>query len=425
MFISIKIKNFRSIREELILDITKSFKNDRIELDSSSFKIKNIPLLNSLILYGRNASGKSNILIAFRALKFLVRSSDKFKHGEPLAPYEQFLFEKTTLGKPVEFDIEFFGENKIKYIYSIKYNEKRFIYESLSFYPKNVISKLYERNNNKITYGEYYSGVKKDIEKDLIENQLFLSKSATKNIPYLKEAYLFFTKYFTVSTIHAEGYDRSLINFVCDLMSNDKLVKDNIEMLIKESDINILDFVVSKQDEKDFKFPDDMPEEIKKQFMKDFEYNVKTKHNYFENGKKIELKDLSFSYESLGTKKLMAVGGLIINTLLSGGLLVVDELDKSLHPLITRMLIQLFHEKNNNPKNAQLIFATHDSSLLDNTIFGRDQICFVDKEYEGNTILYKLSDIKGVRKDIPFEKWYMSGRFSAIPVLGDVQLKFK
>ena len=89
------------------------------------------------------------------------------------------------------------------------------------------------------------------------------------------------------------------------------------------------------------------------------------------------------------------------------------------------MLISLFHSKKNNPNIAQLIFATHDSSLLDNTLFDREQIAFVDKEYEGNTILFKLRDIKGARKDIPFEKWYLSGRFDAIPVLSDIELKFK
>ena len=88
------------------------------------------------------------------------------------------------------------------------------------------------------------------------------------------------------------------------------------------------------------------------------------------------------------------------------------------------MLIKLFHGKENNPKDAQLIFATHDSTLLDNDVFRRDQICFVDKEYEGGSVFYKLSDIKGVRKDIPIDKWYLSGRFKATPVISEITLDF-
>ncbi len=105
-------------------------------------------------------------------------------------------------------------------------------------------------------------------------------------------------------------------------------------------------------------------------------------------------------------------------------LLYIDELDKGLHPLLTRLIVNLFNSKNNNPKNAQLIFATHDSTLLDTEVFRRDQICFVDKDYEGVSAFFKLSDIKGIRKDIPIDKWYLSGRFKAIPVLSEPELKF-
>ena len=158
--------------------------------------------------------------------------------------------------------------------------------------------------------------------------------------------------------------------------------------------------------------------------MERFKYEVRTKHQMFDKGKNIGETFLNFEEESLGTKKLLAVGGLIISALGDGSFIVIDELDKSLHPLLTKMLIGLFHSKKNNPFNAQLIFATHDSSLLDNELFRRDQIYFVDKEYEGYTILYRLSDIKGVRRDIPFDKWYLSGRFSAIPVISDLELQF-
>lgn len=425
MLIYFKIKNFRSIKDELILDMTKHYRSDSPALKNNHFKIGGINLIKSLILYGRNASGKSNILKAFRALTYLINNSDKLKHQEVLQPYEPYLFEKSNAALPVELEICFFAKDNIKYCYSIKFNKTRFLYESLYFWPNGVESKLFIRDLNNFTFGEYYKGDKASIQKELLENQLYLSKSATKNIQFLKEVFIFFTKYLFVSTIHAEEYDSRQISSACAFMVKDNLRKENMKILIKAADTNILDFAITKMDEKNFKFPENVPAEVKKAFIDEFLYEIFTNHNLFENGKKVGIKEIPFRFESLGTKKLIEVGGLILNALLDGSVLIIDELDKSLHPLLTRMLISLFHSKKNNPNNAQLIFATHDSFLLDNTLFDREQIGLVDKEYEGNTIFYKLRDIKGARKDIPYRKWYLSGRFDAIPVLSDIELKFK
>lgn len=128
--------------------------------------------------------------------------------------------------------------------------------------------------------------------------------------------------------------------------------------------------------------------------------------------------------ESLGTKRLLSVGSLVIASLILGTTIVIDELEQSLHPLLTKTLIKLFHSKKNNPNNAQLIISSHDSSLLDNELFRRDQIYFTEKDYTGKTELYRLSDIKGVRNNIPYDKWYLSGRFDAIPVLDDFEIEF-
>ena len=143
------------------------------------------------------------------------------------------------------------------------------------------------------------------------------------------------------------------------------------------------------------------------------------------NDKKL-IGDVKFDLidESSGTQKLLSIGSVILNALRKGGVIVIDEFDNGLHPLLSKMLIKLFHSRTNNPNNAQLIFATHDSTLLDNNLFRRDQICFVEKEYEGGSIFYKLSDLKSIRKDIPIDKYYLSGRFKATPVTSEVNLEF-
>jgi len=424
VLISLKVKNFRSIREDIVLNMEESPKC-KDDLASNSVVNGRLSLLTSAIIYGRNSAGKSNILKAFRAIEFLVKNSDKFKHHEKIRPYEPFLFDKSYNNKNVEFEICFIAENNLKYKYDIKYNKDKITYEALYFYPKGFQAKLFERELDSFDFGEYYRGEKQAIIDGILPNQLFLSKSSNKNIIYLKEAYLFFISKLKVSTFHDTEYDNTLIRAFSEMMVDDKEILENIKILLKAADTNILDFNIVKNDQTKFKFPDNIPNEVQQELKERYKYEVKTNHPVFENGKNIGSEELLLQEESLGTKKLLAIGGLIVTTLRNGGVIVIDELDKSLHPLVTKLLVSLFNSKDNNPNNAQLIFATHDSSLLDNELFRRDQVFFVEKEYEGNTILFRLSDINGVRKDVPFDKWYLSGRFRAIPVISNICLIYK
>lgn len=424
MILSFKIENFRSIKNTTTVSLITEKRLKENELINNSFFENNTEILKSLLIYGRNASGKSNILVALKALVFLVENSDSFKHDMDIPPYEPYKFDLSQKNKPVKFELDFISvESKIKFKYIVSYNKKEIEFEGLYIYPEGVKSKLYERKYSKITYGEYYKGTKKIIEDDLLPNQLFLSKSATSKVKYLDDCYLFFTRYVYISTIHDTDYDNSIIRVFSEVLTKDDKLKNNLLELLKAADTSINDFSISEKD-KEMNFPKNMPEEVKLQILDKYKYDVFTKHILFEKGKEVGLTSLDLEDESFGTKKLFAIGALILATLDDGGIIVIDELDKGLHPLISKMLINLFNSKTNNPNNAQLLFATHDSTLLDLEFLRRDQICFVEKEYEGNSFLYKLSDIKGVRKDMPIDKWYLSGRFKAVPVVNDVCLKF-
>ncbi|WP_199142117.1 AAA family ATPase, partial [Pedobacter sp. ASV12] len=152
-----------------------------------------------------------------------------------------------------------------------------------------------------------------------------------------------------------------------------------------------------------------------------FKYDIKTSHPLYENGKEVGEYTFEVAQESTGTKNLFALGGLIIDALEEGRTLVVDELEKNLHPNITRFLIQLFHHPELNKKNAQLIFATHDITQLSNDTFRRDQVWFTEKNERGESILFRCSDLEGVRLNTPLDKWYASGRFGATPIIDDVE----
>jgi len=424
MILSLRIENFRSIKDPLTVKLTTEKRLKESDLPQNSFIEKNTEILKSLLIYGRNASGKSNILIALKALIFLVENSDSFKHDMDILLYEPFKFDTTFSKKPVYFEIDFISfETKTKFKYIVSFNKKEIEFEGLYIYPEGIKSKLYERKMSSITYGDYYKGTKKKIEDDLLPNQLFLSKSATSKVKYLDDCFLYFSKYMYISIVHDIDYDNSIIRAFSEILTKDIKLKNNLLKLLKAADISINNFKIS-ENEKEIRFPKNVPEGIKNQLVEKYKYEVLTSHTLFENGREIGQETLELEYESLGTKKLFAIGALILDTLDDGGVIVIDELDKGLHPLISKLLINLFNSKKNNPHNAQLIFATHDSTLLDLEILRRDQIGFVDKEYEGNSIFYKLSDIKGIRKDIPIDKWYLSGRFKAIPVTTEVNLKF-
>ncbi len=424
MIISFKIENFRSIKDSLNLTLTTEKRLKEDELPHNSFETNNTELLSSLLIYGRNASGKSNVLRAIRALTYIVDNSDSFKHQEKIRPYEPFLFDAESVDKPVRLEIQFITkESKTRFKYIISYTSTEIRYEALYTYPNGTQAKLFERTNSVVTYGENYKGAKKQIENDLLPNQLFLSKSSTSKVKYLDECFLYFTKHIYVSTIHDTEYDNSIIRAFSELLLNDDQLKCNLLELLKAADTAISDFNII-ENEKELKFHDTFPDELKKKIIESRRYEVRTEHSIFKNGEKVDVVNLDLENESFGTKKLFAIGGLILNALNEGSVIIIDELDKGLHPILTKLLIKLFISKTNNPHNAQLIFATHDSSLLDLEMLRRDQICFVDKTFEEYSVLYKLSDIKGVRKDIPIDKWYLSGRFKAVPVTTEPQLVF-
>jgi len=392
-------------------------------LSDNSFEIDKSRLLKSLILYGRNASGKSNLLAALDEFKDLVCESDNFKHDHPIYEHDPYRFDTESLNKPTIFEIEFCGINtSTRYLYSISFTSDRIIEESLFFYPNGVKTKLFIRELEKISYGESFRGVKKDIEANLLKNQLFLSKSASNNIKYLDEVYLSISKNIITAVFNTDDLDLNYLKKDLRYDINDPKLKLNLKKLLQCGDTGLMDYKLAEKKDNHLSIMSAIVGFYDERKNKD--YDMSTVHRMFDKGKESGLSELDISDESLGTQKLITLGLRIIDTLTFGGIMVIDEIDKGLHPLLTRMLIKLFHSKKNNPKNAQLIFATHDGTLMDLDLFRRDQICFIEKEYEGNTTITKLSDYRGVRKGIPLEKWYLSGRFKGIPVINDVELEF-
>lgn len=417
MLINFAVSNFRSIKERAFLSLTKTANKGLSSNYHAKFKI-----LNSAVLYGSNASGKSGFLKGMRALEFLVLNSADFKPGKPIYQYEPFLLDKSSQEAPVKLEVSFLME-QVKYDYKIVYDNFNILQEELYFYKGNSRSLLFFREQNKeIKFGDYYRGAKKTIEKLLLPNQLFLSKGAENNVEALMQAYLFFEEQLDTYPVLDSDTEDDLKSFYSERLAEDKngVFTKRFNSLICALDTGIHGVKIEETDWNRFKFPNAIPEEVKGRIQERFKYDIKTFHPLYENGKKVGEYSFEVKQESTGTKNLFALVGLIIDSLEYGRVLVVDELEKNLHPNITRFLIQLYHHPELNKHNAQLIFATHDITQLSSDTFRRDQVWFTEKNERGETILFRCSDLEGVRLNTPLDKWYASGRFGATPIINDV-----
>jgi len=417
MLISFAVTNFRSIRERLEFNMLKTGLKG---FSANYLTAKNRKqLLRSLVLYGPNASGKSNLLRAMRALEYLVNTSSSYKPDEVLEPYEPFRLDKSSKNQPVVFEIVFMADD-IQFDYVVSFTLARIETEELHFYPSNTRTLLYSRTVDKdIKFGDSYKGAKKTVEKLVLPNQLFLSKAVENNVDALMVPYRYFRHRMMVFTFLEEKYESTHARlFARRLAENmNSAFSRRFNALICAVDTGICSVSAEEVDWSKVSFPGNLPEEVKKKFQEDYKYDIKTIHPLYEGRERVGEVAFDFREESDGTKSLFAIGGIIIEALQTGSVLVVDEFEKSLHPGMTQFLIKLFHNPQVNKYNAQLIFATHDVSLLSIDNFRRDQVWFSEKDEVGVTNIFRCSDIPGLRLGAPLDKWYASGRLGATPVI--------
>ena len=426
MIIRLDIENFRSIKDRVSISFettsNKEMQNNYLEVNGNS------NILKSSVIYGANASGKSNVLKAFSAIIYLVNRSHNYTIDDGIAPYEPYLLDEISKQSPVFFEIEFLVDNK-KYIYSINYLKHRILEEGLWFYPNRTKAKLFVRNEDIYKYGTYFKGEKKSIQNQTLPNQLFLSKALVNNV----ESILAIGDYFKHQITYQSN--NSSIKIIDDtyIVAKRLIESENRNFSTKYNKlISLLDTginqVVAKEVEVDEseilellspKFREVLGEKFKEQK----NYRLQTKHDVYKNNNLVDTTLFPKELESLGTNKLFVLLETILNCLDDGKTIIIDEFEQNLHPHLTKVLIKLFHNPNINKKNAQLIFATHDISQLDNQIFRKDQVWFTEKDLQGNSSLFCLADFGDVNQDTPFDTWYNSERFGATPIINEIELE--
>lgn len=415
MISDINFENYRSFKGEC---------NFTMEASSSETKPDNVfvtptsennteRLLKIAIIYGANASGKTNIIRLLYSLRIVISKPSETQGGEGVNIYDPFRLDKESDNVPTKVSISFIIDG-IKYTYSLEYNQDEFLSEKLVYFPKGIAAMLFERepaeeeqgNELKRYKPKYGSSISKPakLKFSVFSNKLILSKFLydvpdpliTPVAKYLANMHI------------ANGYHNRMISDlwdeVRDWLSEDIRRKEKLVELLAFADLGIKTFKVADGE---------------KQLNK-----VMLVHERYNADKKIEDIEFHFDNESYGTRQLFVLGGKILQSLENGTPLLVDEMDTGFHTYISSFILDIYRNKRINKKNAQLILTTHDIDLLDENYLRRDQVWFTEKSDKGISELYSLSDFEGVREDTAFAKWYKANKFGAVPTIKSLEKLF-
>jgi len=434
MILDFNVSNFRSFKDKVEFSMKADGLKSKIDntFDVELNSGNSISLLKTSVIYGANASGKSNFIKAFLAFTWLIKNSSKFDLDKNnINCYEPYELDVSSENSPVNFKIIFIIES-VKYDYEISFVKNAILFEKLDFSPKGQIANLFER---KIIVEEEFdlidlgkSLIDKKIPKKVFKNQLYLSKFGV-DIPHEQLTAVY--KYLSNINVWnaADKFSISeLSNEVSKFISQpeNKKLKNRLSKLIKISDTKIENINSKELKKEDFQLPDELPDEIVDRFFENNKIRTFSYHKMFDGKKEVGLKEFDFNKkESAGTKVLFAIGGKILQTLEKGGVIIFDELDNSLHPKLCKFLVRLFNSKISNPRNAQLIFATHEVTLLDKDVFRKDQIWFSQKDKFGSSELFCANEFEGVRDNTNFELWYRTGKFGGNPKIKEIEFIYE
>ena len=413
MFVSLKIENFLSIRDEVEFSLSASTDSKHLPNHVYFHGEGGLGVLKSVGLYGANASGKSNVLKAFMALKYLVSKTGDLKNGERIACYQPYKLSKSTRVSPTKFTVEFLLNNGVKYIYSISYNAFSVLSETLDYYPSRAKANLFSRAENddweSIKFGGHYKGGSRRIA--FFKNNAYLSKAGNNasSPEMIKEIY----EYFSIGLVNIGIHSGLSMSSVDDLEAREGMTS-NISTFLSLIDTGVKSIELKDVDASEIKIPDGVPEEIRQAIIDENRLNIIFSHETDDG----EDEFFQEHEESDGTQRLLSVSPLLIIALKMRTTVVFDELDNSLHPHIADMIIRLFNDPRVNVHGSQLIFSTHNMQLMTPDKMRRDQIWFSEKS-NGVTNIYSLNDFdkNKVKSNTPYNKWYDDGRFGGVPHL--------
>ncbi|GMU47463.1 MAG: hypothetical protein AMXMBFR26_22450 [Porticoccaceae bacterium] len=414
MLVEFRVKNFRSLRDELVLSLVASKDKTLHDTHTLATGLKAAPyLLASAAVYGANASGKSNLVKALQYMRGVVLESPKLQPGQTFDRLQPFKLDTVSASQPTEFEVTFLLGG-VRYQYGFAMTPQRIVSEHLLVYKAFKPQRWFERRfdadsgTDMYEFGPGLKGAKQLWEGATRPNALFLSMAVQLNSEALRPVFDWFVSHLVIInelSPLAPGFSVQMLKQadgrrdICEFLRAADISIADIEVTTTQAMVHrlTLDFATGKRDEQ---VGEETVDEVKF-------------HHVTELGKAVfELPD-----ESSGTRNLFFLAGPVLDILRKGLTLVVDELDTSLHPLLVRELVRLFHQPEVNTGGAQLIFTTHDTSLLDAYgLFRRDQVWFVEKDVEQASTLVALAEFSP-RKNEALERGYLQGRYGGVPFL--------
>ncbi len=419
MLIEFSISNFRSIADtqtfSFVADDSKPENPSAVFSPVGSVSISKFKLLKSAAVYGANAAGKSNVIRALSTMKRIVMISAASKQVGDELPVSAFKLDRDLSEQPSEFEVSFIYEG-VRYQYGFSASRVRVHEEWLFAYPKgrpqNWFSRVWNANERKTewSFSANLQGEKQTWKNATRDNSLFLSTAVQLNSLQLKPVFDWFKH--QVRFIGVDGFSPAFSANLCHQAGHDAVLS-----FLKKGDVGIdgLDILADKF--KPEALPDEMSEALKRVIIDNMQdedvFEVKTKHlNDVGEAVVFDLEE-----ESTGTQKLFAFAGPWLDCLEKGYTLFVDELHDNLHPKLVQYLVELFHNEKTNPNNAQLFFTTHETSILNQAVFRRDQVWFCEKDKRNATQLFPLTDFSPRKGRENLEAGYLSGRYGALPYI--------
>ena len=408
MLIRFSFKNFKSFKNENCLDMEATSLKEH---EYNIAKIENGDYLKIAAIYGANASGKTNVLQAFSYMKKRILVSDDSKVNSPMS--EENIYSFMINDNPISLEVEILAKNNKIYKYGFDILKDKIISEWLYEKRINKFYEIFERNGNNVQIMKVKNKLF-DLA-NIDDKSLFLKsfRAIDKSNEDFNNVYEWFmnSNYLDLGD---PNFENALNNRISLKIIEDEKYKNELLKFIKTFDATIDSINIS---------PNSI-EELKNT-------NGVVKVELVHNGEDGNKKALPLTLESNGTMKMFHLFDFFMDTLRNGNVLFVDELDAKLHPLLTRYIINLFHNSEKNIGNGQLIYSTHDTVNLNKDTFRRDEIWFVEKDKNGVSELYSLSDYiiedengnaKKVRNDATYNKDYLTGRYGAIPVLEEFDI---
>ena len=437
MLIDFTVENFRSIAEPINLTMLPAKGSSKAGNLIQTEKNKNIKkLLKSCIIYGANASGKTNLLFAISAMKNLVIESKNFDAGDKVFSYQPFILDNDHPNRPISFKIHFI-KTDIEYKYSFSFTSEKITYEELSFFKGKREHKIFLREQD--NFESFQDKEELDnLFKNTGENVLFLSK-ANNEYKDFRPVFEWFNKdIFIIGSSIGSFLTMLTPQFTIDYMNKSGENKQKILNLLHHADFDIFDIsgknveIGSPKTIENFRslFVSVASELKKEQLISDTNIPIKfgklpiSKVHVSEFKtirKKIDDSEILLdfiSFESAGTNQFFNLAGLWLDAIEQDDkLIIIDEFDNRLHPDLQDFLIRIFHNPEINQKNSQVIFTSHNTRLLNKEIFRREQILFTEKiPTTKSTNLYSLYDYED-RQDRSIEKNYYLGRYGGLPDL--------